>query len=897
MKTIGDFNNAPYGSVKLEFYPYNDIEYKPGKSLKSLTWLKRDEHGKLTEESMKNIKEFMVDFQKNNPEEYEKIRQSSMSDIEKDYERQENQGLYDWEIRFARNMANSNRINLKALYNYYFNKGPQNVIGKGNDVWLDFDKPGHVSFESQLTIRKFLDEIAAKYPSRYDAIKQNMLRQNPKEQEFFNSVGKEYNPQKWWYNKGAEFFSKSEVVDEAAAHVISKMPDKYNKGFFMSSDPTVKEELEKLNKKLAEDKPPEQTEGETDERYKRRFEQWREDKQRKIENYLNAQQMIRKRLGKNYEAPLLEDGDWMKTVGKAWIDEDEDALRLLNANGITSFQDIEDRKKAIYDSLLYNNDAQADINSLSNQFMLADKETFARGILEPTQRIKQSRMAKGIKTKGGWELANQIIQARRQNQDIDKQIAAAEARHALKQLDNTYNGSKARLDNFIVSFIPKKERIDTEMKADNAIADKTAQTRGLALGEFYARLHDKKFLDYNHFNEWFSNRGFKLSIDPKTKKSIFSIAHHKGNPSAFKEAKPIINAIMDDYTKYINEHNLKPTDDVFMGTETGTRMSYANSEESYQDKDRRIEETYLAPLTEEFLDTPFAQRLASRRIGRLKHNFFTNFNATAAYLDGVVSGTKSNELIHLNDKYIKSIPNLINKYGNDYGALAAQGRADKEASKKHDIENFNKWTEKWKRSRVKYPGLTDKFSPWVSRMMDIDDDDEVKRRWDRKWRKTLAIDTKNKYKLDTINLNQFPDDFNTLNPIKHEGKDMYAGKIRYSNGEVRYFVEIPGEDYRLAINTKYGNSAAPATYQNEKIKSFKFGKTVAPGRHVPQDEQQRAVQQQRIAQSQNIANKAAESAPVPNPQPVPKQQNPNPLNEVYANTQNQVQKISQENPP
>ena len=81
------------------------------------------------------------------------------------------------------------------------------------------------------------------------------------------------------------------------------------------------------------------------------------------------------------------------------------------------------------------------------------------------------------------------------------------------------------------------------------------------------------------------------------------------------------------------------------------------------------------------------------------------------------------------------------------------------------------------------------------------------------------------------------------------------------------------------------------------LHQFTVYNNVAPGRHVPQDEQQRAVQQQRIAQSQNIANKAAESAPVPNPQPVPKQQNPNPLNEVYANTQNQVQKISQENPP
>ena len=156
----------------------------------------------------------------------------------------------------------------------------------------------------------------------------------------------------------------------------------------------------------------------------------------------------------------------MKTLAKAWIDGDKDTMQMLNANGITSFEDIEDRRKAIYDSLLLANDSQADINSLSNQFMLADKDTFTKGkdtftkgILEPTQRIRKTQETKTIKTKGGWDLAKQVIDFHRQNKDIDKQIAATEARHALKQLQNNLDGSKARLDNYIMTFVPDSEKI------------------------------------------------------------------------------------------------------------------------------------------------------------------------------------------------------------------------------------------------------------------------------------------------------------------------------------------------------------------------------------------------------------------------------------------------------
>ena len=186
-------------------------------------------------------------------------------------------------------------------------------------------------------------------------------------------------------------------------------------------------------------------------------------------------------------------------------------------------------------------------------------------------------------------------------------------------------------------------------------------------------------------------------------------------------------------------------------------------------------------------------------------------------------------------------------------------------------------------------------------MMDIQDGNEVIRRWDRKWRKTLAIDTNNKYGLDTININDFPDDFATLYPIVHKGKKMYTGKIKYSNGETRYFVEVPGEKYRLKVNTKYDNKTLPATYQNEKIKSFYVEKTKTPARHKTMDEQQQAVQQQRIAKAQLITKKSAEPAPPPvppppppPPKPVPKKQDP--MSEVYAHTQDIVQKISKEKP-
>ena len=319
-----------------------------------------------------------------------------------------------------------------------------------------------------------------------------------------------------------------------------------------------------------------------------------------------------------------------------------------------------------------------------------------------------------------------------------------------------------------------------------------------------------------------------------------------------------------------------------------------------KNKNKRIEDTYLRPLTRTFKKNPFNQRIASRRVGRLKSFFLNNFNATAAYLDGVVSGKGPND-VYLEEDYIKQIPVYINKYGSNLGALAAQGRADAGESETHYLSNRAKWRDKWYKLGDKYPGLTDTFNPWVSKMMDINDDDEVIRRWDRKWRKTLAIDEKNKYQLDTININQFPDDFATLNPITHKGKKMYAGKIKYSNGETRYFVEVPEEKYRLKVNTKYNNKTLPATYQNEKIKSFYIEKTKTPARHKLMNEEQQAVQQQRVAQAQTIAKKSAEPAPPPvppppppppAPKPVPKKQDP--MSEVYAHTQNQIQKISKE---
>ena len=246
MKSIGGFHDAVLGSTKLDYIPYNDIDFRPGKGLSSAEWLTRDENGQLTKNSKDNIKKFMEKFQKSNPEEYERIKQASMTNAQSTYEEQ-SKSIQEWRKLAANNLWNGKTtIDLNSAKRRYIkNEEVKSLDGK--DEWLVRDDQGNLTAKSIKNLNDFFDNMKKDNPKLYEL----MRKKHTKDKDLYNYETNAHlklsNPEHWWYNKGAEYFSKSELVDKEKMENLYNGKVKYGEGKFVSSDSAVQKEIDEEN--------------------------------------------------------------------------------------------------------------------------------------------------------------------------------------------------------------------------------------------------------------------------------------------------------------------------------------------------------------------------------------------------------------------------------------------------------------------------------------------------------------------------------------------------------------------------------------------------------------------------------------------------------------------------
>ena len=174
-----------------------------------------------------------------------------------------------------------------------------------------------------------------------------------------------------------------------------------------------------------------------------------------IENNAKARVLLQNEFDNPYfNFNGLDDGNWIKQVGKAFITNDADTKKLLETRGIKSMEDIQKRRSIIREKALMDDVQPEQMDQYVNQAMLLPEKDFDEDIVKSIVKWKKE---KGIDVGTNLlNLAEETVRAWKNQKELKKHYNQDRLISSLKQFDADRNGSYARFRKRLI----KKDLID-----------------------------------------------------------------------------------------------------------------------------------------------------------------------------------------------------------------------------------------------------------------------------------------------------------------------------------------------------------------------------------------------------------------------------------------------------
>ena len=156
----------------------------------------------------------------------------------------------------------------------------------------------------------------------------------------------------------------------------------------------------------------------------------------------------------NFDYNGLNDGDWVKNFGKAFIENSAEHRNILKAKGISNPRDMKMRRKAIQQNfLIQDNPDFSTYKDFEKAKMLLSQEDFDNEVVRP---INEFKIKRGIDlSKDLVGVFNQALQANKERRELAKKSTEQEITYATNLIAKMEAGSIARLRHAV---LPKNNK-------------------------------------------------------------------------------------------------------------------------------------------------------------------------------------------------------------------------------------------------------------------------------------------------------------------------------------------------------------------------------------------------------------------------------------------------------
>ena len=174
-----------------------------------------------------------------------------------------------------------------------------------------------------------------------------------------------------------------------------------------------------------------------------------------LRRYLQSKQFMKNEFNDPFfDYHKLDDADWRKTIGKAWIDNDEGLTDMLRERKIESFTDIDNRMKVIREKALTDDIPADQIQQYINQAMLLPQKDFEERILRP---LADWKVKKGLHVGDNlFNIVSDTVKSYNNQRKLKKQYNQDNLEKYLKRFQADAQGSYARFRQTLI----KKDLMD-----------------------------------------------------------------------------------------------------------------------------------------------------------------------------------------------------------------------------------------------------------------------------------------------------------------------------------------------------------------------------------------------------------------------------------------------------